>query len=179
MIRWMTLFDNPCPEDVDEMAGAAWIKACGLSKFDNSVSKQPALQHVAYASPLDFFRTNVNHQPQTRGFYYSVRSTAVSEIGIKLQEIYELLETETPKKKGKVRWLLENERYIFENINVERGIIRPLVEIMLIFVLRRARSQTLAATVPPPCITVFLRRTNPCVFNILAFRCKCHPNSSV
>jgi hypothetical protein len=27
MIRWMTLFDNPFPQDVDEMAAAACIKA--------------------------------------------------------------------------------------------------------------------------------------------------------
>ena len=53
-IRRKTLFDNPFPEDVDEMAAAAWIKARGLWKFDDSVPQQPALEHVAYASPLDF-----------------------------------------------------------------------------------------------------------------------------
>jgi len=29
-IRRKTLFDNPFPEDVDEMAAADWIEACGL-----------------------------------------------------------------------------------------------------------------------------------------------------
>ena len=53
-IRRKTLFDNPFLEDVDEMAAAAWIKARGLWKFDDSVHQQPALEHVAYASPLDF-----------------------------------------------------------------------------------------------------------------------------
>jgi hypothetical protein len=53
-IRRKTLFDNPFPEDVDEMAVAAWIKASGLWKFDDSVPQQPALEHLAYVSPLDF-----------------------------------------------------------------------------------------------------------------------------
>ena len=48
------MFDNPFPEDVDEMPAAAWIKVRGLWKFDDSVPQQPALEHVAYASPLDF-----------------------------------------------------------------------------------------------------------------------------
>jgi hypothetical protein len=108
-----------------------------------------------------------------------VRSTAVSQIGIKLQEIYQLLEMEAPKKKGKVRWLLDNERYIFEKKDVEAGIIRPLVGIMLIFVLRLARSHTLAATLPPPYTTVFSRRTNPWASKIRAFWRKCHRSSSV
>jgi len=82
--------------------------------------------------PLTFFGTNVEHQPQIRGIHYSVRSPSVSQISIELQEIYQLLEMEAPKKKGKVRWLLHNEQYIFEMKDVEVGIIRPLVEIMLI-----------------------------------------------
>jgi len=53
-IRQKALFDNPFPDDLDEMAAAAWIKARGLSKFDDSVPQQPVLEHVAYASPLDF-----------------------------------------------------------------------------------------------------------------------------
>jgi len=53
-IRQKTLFDNPFPEDVDEMAAAAWIKRRGLWKFDDSVPHQPAPEHMAYASPLDF-----------------------------------------------------------------------------------------------------------------------------
>jgi len=53
-IRQMTLFDNPFPEDVDEMAATAWITARGLWKFDDSVAQQPGLEHVAYTSPLHF-----------------------------------------------------------------------------------------------------------------------------
>jgi hypothetical protein len=53
-IRRKTLFDNPFLEDVDEMAAAAWMMACRLCKFDDSVPQQPALVHVAYAHPLDF-----------------------------------------------------------------------------------------------------------------------------
>jgi len=53
-IRRKTLFDNPIPEDVDEMAAADWINARGLWKFDDSVPQQPAPEHVAYASSLDF-----------------------------------------------------------------------------------------------------------------------------
>jgi len=62
-IRQKTLFDNPCPEHVDEMATTAWIKACRLWKFNDNVPQQPVLEHVAYASPLDFLGTNVDHQP--------------------------------------------------------------------------------------------------------------------
>jgi len=86
-----------------------------------------------------------------------VRSTAVSQIGIKLQVINQLLEMEAPKMKGKVRWLLDNERYIFEKNEVEAGIIRRLVGIMLIFILRLTRSHMLAATLPPPFTIVFSR----------------------
>jgi len=129
--------------------------------------------------PYTFFGTNVNHQPQIRGFHHPVRSTAVSQIGIELQEIHQLLEMEATKKKGKVHWLLDNEPYIFEKKDVEAGIICPLVGIMLIFVLRHARSHTLAATLPPPLTTAFSRRTNPWAFKIGAFWRKCHPSSSV
>jgi hypothetical protein len=58
-----------------------------------------------------------------REFHYSVRCTAVSQIGIKLKEIYQHLEVDAPKTKGKVCWLLDNERYIFEKINIKAGII--------------------------------------------------------
>jgi hypothetical protein len=108
-----------------------------------------------------------------------VRSTAVSQIGIKLQGIYQLLEMEAPKKKGKIRWLLDNERYIFEKKDVEAGIIRPLVGIMLLFIPRLPRSHTLAATLPPPFTIVVSRRTNPWASKIRAFWRKCRPNSSV
>jgi len=64
--------------------------------------------------PLTFSGTNVNQQLQIRGFHYSVRSTTVSQIGIQLKEFYQLLEIEAPKRMGKVRWLLDNEQYIFE-----------------------------------------------------------------
>jgi len=53
-IRRRTLFDNPFPEDVDEIAATSWIMARGLWKLDDSVPQQPAPEHVAYASPLDF-----------------------------------------------------------------------------------------------------------------------------
>jgi hypothetical protein len=53
-IRQKTSFDNPFPEQVDEMAAAGWIKARGLWKIDDSVPQQPVLEYVAYASPLDF-----------------------------------------------------------------------------------------------------------------------------
>ena len=86
-----------------------------------------------------------------------MRSTAVLQIGIKLKEIYQLLEMEAPKRKGKVRWLLETERYILEKNDVEAGIIRPLVGIMMRFVLRLTRSHTLAATLLPPFSSVFSR----------------------
>ena len=129
--------------------------------------------------PLTFFGTNVNYQPQIRGFHYSVRSTAVSQIGIKLQEIYQLLEMEAPKKKGKVCWLLNNEWYIFEKKAVEAGIICPLVRIMLIFVLKLTRSHMLAATLPPQFTTVFSRQTNPSACKIRTCWQKCHPSSSV
>jgi len=55
MMRRKTLFHNPFPEDEDEMAAAAWIKPRGLWQFDDSVPQQLAPEHVAYASPLDFF----------------------------------------------------------------------------------------------------------------------------
>jgi hypothetical protein len=64
---------------------------------------------------------------------------------------------EAQKEKNKVQWLLDNEQYIFEMTDVAEGIICPLVGIMLIFVLRLARSHTLAATLPPPFTTVFSR----------------------
>jgi len=64
---------------------------------------------------------------------------------------------EAPKKKGMVCWLLDNEQYIFEKKDIETGIIRPLVGIMLILVLGLARSDTLAATFPPPFTTTFSR----------------------
>jgi len=108
-----------------------------------------------------------------------MRSTAVSQIGITLQEIYPLLEMEAQKRQGKVRWLLDNERDIFENKDVEAGIIRPLVGIMRIFVLRLARRHTLAATLPLPFTSVFPRRTNPWASKVRAFWRKCHPSSSV
>jgi hypothetical protein len=98
-----------------------------------------------------------------------MRSAAVSQIGIKFQEIYQLLEREAPKKKGKVRWLPNNERYIFEKEDVEARIIRPLLGIMLIFILRLTRSHTLPATFPPPYTTVFSRRTYPSASKIRAF----------
>jgi hypothetical protein len=107
--------------------------------------------------PYTFFATYINHQPQIRGFHYSVRSTAISQIGIKLQEIYQLLEMEAPKNRGKVCLLLDNEQYIFGKEDVEAGIIRPLVEIMLILIPRLARSHTLAAILPPPYSIVFSR----------------------
>jgi len=48
------LFNNPFQDNVKEMAAAAYIKARRLWKFDDSVPQQPRLEHVAYASPLDF-----------------------------------------------------------------------------------------------------------------------------
>jgi hypothetical protein len=92
-----------------------------------------------------------------RGFHYSMRSTAVFQIRIKLQEIYQLREMEAPQKKGKFCWLLDNERYIFEKKATEACIIHPLVGIMLIFILRLTRSHTLAATLPPPFTIGFSR----------------------
>jgi len=62
---------------------------------------------------------------------------------------------EAAKKRGKVPWLLDNGRYILEKKDVEAGITRRLVGIMLIFILRLARSHTLAATLPPPFTSVF------------------------
>jgi len=53
-IRRKTLFNNTLPEDVDVMAAAAWTMACGLWTFNDSVPQQLALDHMAYASPLDF-----------------------------------------------------------------------------------------------------------------------------
>jgi hypothetical protein len=53
-IRRKTLFDYPFPADVHEMVAAACMKARGLWKFDDSIPQQPVLEHVAYASPLDF-----------------------------------------------------------------------------------------------------------------------------
>jgi len=53
-IRLKTLFDNLFPENVDKMAATVWIMARGLWEFDDGVPQQLALQHVAYASPLDF-----------------------------------------------------------------------------------------------------------------------------
>ena len=108
-----------------------------------------------------------------------MRSTTVSQIGIQLKEIYQLLEMEAPKTKGKVRKLLENERYIFEKKIVEAGIKRPLVGIMLIFILRLARSHMLAARSPPQFTTVFSRRSNRWAFKIRAVWCKCYPCLSV
>jgi hypothetical protein len=52
-------------------------------------------------------------------------------------------------KEVKVRWLLDNERYIFEMKDVQAGIIHPLAGIMLIVIHTLARSYTLAATLPP------------------------------
>jgi len=108
-----------------------------------------------------------------------VRSTTGSQSGIKLQEIYQLLEMEAAKKNGKVRWLLDNERYIFEKKDVDAGIIRPLVGIMLIFILRLARSHTSAVALPPAFTIVFSRRTNPWESKIRAFWGKCCLSSSV
>jgi len=68
------------------------------------------------------------------------------------------MEMEAPKKKGKVHWLFNNEQYIFEKKDLEAGIIRPLVGIMLIFILRLPRSYTLAATLPPPPLTTVFSR---------------------
>jgi hypothetical protein len=50
-----------------------------------------------------------NYQPDDHD-----ESTAVSQISIKLKEIYQLLEMEVSTRKGKVRWLFDKERYIFE-----------------------------------------------------------------
>jgi len=108
-----------------------------------------------------------------------MRSTAVSQIGTQLKEIYQLLEMEAPKRKGNVCWLLDNEQYIFEKKDVEAGIIRLLVGIVLIFVLRLAKSHMLAATSPPLFTGVFTRQTNPWASKFPAFWRKCHPSSSV
>jgi len=86
---------------------------------------------------------------------------------------------EAPKRKSEVRWLLDNERYIFEKKDAEAGIIHPLAGIMVIFILRLARSHTLAPTSPPPFTTVFSKRTNPWASKVRAFWRKCHPSSSV
>lgn len=47
------MFNNPFLEDADERAATAWMMACGLWKFDDTVPKLPVLEHMAYASPLD------------------------------------------------------------------------------------------------------------------------------
>jgi hypothetical protein len=83
------------------------------------------------------------------------------------------------KKKSKVRWLLDNERYILLKKDIEAGIIRPLVGKMLIFILRLARSHMLAATLPPAFTIVFSMQTNPWEAKIRAFWHKCRPGSSV
>jgi hypothetical protein len=59
------------------------------------------------------------------------------------------------KKKSMVRGLLNNEHFIFEHKDVEVGIIGTLVGIMLMFLLRLARSHTLVATLPPLFTIVF------------------------
>jgi len=79
----------------------------------------------------------------------------------------------------KVRWLLDNERYISEKKHLEAGIIHALVRIMFIFILRLARSHTLAATLPLPFSTVFSRLTNPWESKLPIIWHKCQPSSSV
>lgn len=56
---------------------------------------------------------------QIKGFHYSVRSTAVSQIGSKIKEIYQLHEMDSADRRTKVRWLLDKERYIFERNDTE------------------------------------------------------------
>jgi len=179
MIRHKALFNNPFQQDVDEMAAAAWIEPadCGKSMTLSSNNRRLDMwpMQVLYA----FFSTNVNHKLQIRGFHYSVRSTAVSQIGIKLTEIYQLLEMEVPKRKGKVCWLLENERYIFEKKDLEAGIIHSIVGIILILILRLTRSHTLPGTSPLTFTTVFSTRTNPQASKIHACWCTCPLSMSV
>lgn len=69
----------------------------------------------------------IDFELQIRRFHNSVRSTAVLQYGIKLKAIHQLLEMESPKRKGKVRWLLVNEQYIFDMTYLEAGIIHPLL----------------------------------------------------
>lgn len=123
--------------------------------------------------------TNVNHHPEIRGIHYSVGSTAIMQIGIKHQEIYQLLAMDAPKKKCKVRWSFNNGQYIFETKDIESGIICQLVGILLILILRLTRSHTLTATLPPPFTTGLSRQTNPWACDIRAVWCNCHPSSLV
>jgi hypothetical protein len=133
--------------------------------------------NAAPPSPKFSSSSNVqatNYQPDDHD-----ESTAVSQISIKLKEIYQLLEMEVSTRKGKVRWLFDKERYIFEKKDAEVGIIHPLAGIILIFIVRLARSHTLVATSPLLFTTVFSMGTNSWASKIRAFWRKCHLSSSV
>ncbi|KAF8534346.1 hypothetical protein BDD12DRAFT_809437 [Trichophaea hybrida] len=84
-IRRKTLFNNPFPEDLDEMAADAWRRARRNWEFDDSVPQYPELEHLI------------------KGFHYSVRSTAVSQIGSKIKEIYQLHEMDSADRRTKSR----------------------------------------------------------------------------
>jgi hypothetical protein len=90
-----------------------------------------------------------------------VQSTALSQIGIELQEMYHVLVINALKKNGKVHWLLDKDLYIFEKKDVEAGIMPPHVGMMPIFVLKLARSDKLAPTLPPPFTIVFQGKQIP------------------
>jgi len=154
-----------------------WVANCW-----NSMTVFPNNQHWntwPMQVPYSFFGTNVEHQPQIRKFHYFLRSTAVSPIDITLEESYQQLEMEARNKKVNVCGFLWNERYIFEKNDVAAGISNPLVGIMMICVLRLARSHILEGKLPPPLAIVFSTRTHCWGSNICGSRCSCCTISSV
>jgi len=155
------------------------LRPVGLCKFDYCDPQQPALEHMACASPLNFLW----HQcepPATdqRISLFRAKHRSLADWH-KTESDFPTPGDEGPQDKEKGPLLLDNEWYIFEKKDIEVGIIRPLVGIMLILILRLARSHTLAATLSQPITSVHFRWTNPWASKIRAFWHQCHPSSSL
>lgn len=82
---------------------------------------------------------------QIRGFHNTVGNTTVLQIGVQLEESCQKLVVEASKMKSKIHLLLNNDQYSFDKKHLEVGIIRLVGRIMLIFILRLARSRTFTA----------------------------------
>jgi hypothetical protein len=116
--------------------------------------------------PYPGIGTNANFKLQIRGFHYSMRNTTVSQIGIKLNHIQQLIEMEPSNSKGKVYCLLDSDQQISELKDVVAGIICPLLGMMLILILKLAMSHPLGAVLPPPFRSVVSMEANPWVLKI-------------
>lgn len=85
----------------------------------------------------------------------SVPSSAVSQITIILNHLYNFIEMEDRQAKGKICWLLNSEWYIIGNIDKKVYIICARADIIVQFSLWLPRSHTSAPILAPPLTSVF------------------------